>query len=53
MLFQDISSKLVLHVTWFSSPAREAVVVDDLVLDLVGGFRELAGRAEHELLDVD
>ena len=39
VLLQYISSKLVLHVARFSSTAREAVVVDNFVLDLVGRLR--------------
>ena len=42
----------MLHVARFSSTAREAVVVDNFVLDLVGRLRELAGGTQDELLDV-
>ena len=42
----------MLHVARFSSTAREAVVVDYFMFDLVGRLRELAGGTQYELLDV-
>ena len=52
MLLQDVGRELVLHVARLARAAREAVVVDYFMFDLVGRLRELAGGTQHELLDV-
>ena len=44
VLLQDVGRQLMLHVARLARPTSQAVVVDDLVLDLVGRLWELAGR---------